>query len=655
MNKKLFSSTGLILLAVISVLAIGVFNQLGKYVRIDLTENKLHTISDGSKNIVTSLEKPIELNFFFSNEQTKNIPELRNYARRVEDLLNEYVLLGGGKVKLNTIDPEPFSEDEDKAAAFGLQAIPVAAAGDSIYFGLAAANEAGDQEVIEFFHPEKEEFLEYEVSQIIYRLSDPDPVVVGLMSSLPLQGGFNMAARAPTPPWMIMNYIEEMYEVRTVNESAEAIEDDIDVLMLVHPKSLSEQAEYAIDQFVLRGGRLMVFVDPVAEMDQGNGIMGVSEEQDSKLPKLFKQWGVELVEGQVLGDAKHAMQVNAGGYRPVTHLGLLNYGVDNLAADSIVANKLQAINLASTGVIKRLEDSTTEFMPLISSSDVTMLLDAEKFQMLRDPSILFDEFKPTGEIFTVAAQLSGTVSSAFPDGKPAKPDESEENEIADSDSSSENEDSIEDSTEDSVESTTDPIKSSDEHLSKSSSPINVIIFADTDILSDRLWVRIQEFFGQRIPVPWANNAELISNALDTLSGSSDLISVRSRGRYSRPFTLVQTLQKEAETSFREKEKELQSRLTETETKLSELQRPPEEGSQMLTLSPEQEKAILSFQDEKLKIRKQLRDVRHQLDKDIKGLGQTLKFVNIIIVPLVITLLALLFSWRRRQQRRFPLA
>lgn len=642
MNRKFFSSTGLIVLAVMTVVAIGVFNQLGKSVRIDLTENQLHTISDGSKNIVRALEKPIELTFFFSNEQTKNIPELRNYARRVEDLLTEYALLAGDNIKLNKIDPEPFSEAEDKAAEFGLQAVPIAVAGDSVYFGLAAENEAGDQETIAFFHPEKEAFLEYELSQMIYRLSNPEPTIVGLMSNLPLQGGFNMAARAPTQPWMIMNYIEKMYEVRTVNASAEAIEDDIDVLMLVHPKSLSEQTEYALDQFVLRGGRLMAFVDPVAEMDQGGGIMGGGgSEQHSDLPRLFKQWGVELVPQKVLGDAKHAMQVNIGGYRPVTHLGLLNFGANNLAKDSIVANQLQAVNIGSAGVLQPLEDAVTDFTPLMSSSDTAMLLEAEQFKMLRDPTGLMTGFKPTGEIYTVAAQLSGVVQSAFPDGRPDK-DEPAEEEVEGEVSKEDAEDEKD-------------AKEPAAHLAESQSPINVMIFADTDILSDRLWVRVQEFFGQRIPVPWANNAELINNALDTLSGSSDLISVRSRGKYSRPFTRVQSLQKEAEAQFREKEKELQDRLTETEKKLTEAQRPPEEGSQVLTLSPEQEKAVMNFQNEKLKIRKQLREVRHQLDKDIKSLGVTLKLVNIIIVPLVITFFALLFSWRRRQQRRLAVA
>ncbi len=642
MNKKLFSSSGLVLLAVVTLIAIGFFNSIGKFFRIDLTENQLYTVSEGSKSILTSLERPVDLYLFFTNEQTKNIPALRNYARRVEDLLREYVLLSGGRLTLHKVDPEPFSEDEDKAAEFGLQAVPIAIGGDEIYFGMAAENADGDREIIEFFHPDKEAFLEYEISQMVYRLSNPNPIVVGVMSNLSVQGGFDMARQAATPPWTIMDQIEQVHEVRTVSTTSEAIEEDIDILMVIHPKGLTAQTEYAIDQFVLRGGKAMIFVDPLAEMDQAGSMMGMggagSLDKASDLDTLFQQWGIEMADGEVLGDAKHALRVSTGRTsRPQTHLGLLSLTADNMATESVITDQLESINIGNAGILKPLDGAQTAFNVLLSSSDRAMPLSVEAFQMLSDLDVLKEGFQPTGERYAIAAQVSGVVQTAFPEGKP-EPETSEESDAA-----------------------TPPPEEGDEkgdqpvHLSTSNGPINVIVIADTDILTDRLWVRVQDFFGQRIAVPWANNSDFLINALDALTGSADLISVRSRGRYARPFEVVETLQREAEARFRAKEKELQLRLQETEAKLSELQRPPEEGQQVLTLSPEQERALVSFQEEKLKIRKALRDVRHQLDRDIRTLGVKLKLYNIVAVPLLLTLFALLFSWKKRQRRRMQTA
>ncbi|MBL4865241.1 MAG: GldG family protein, partial [Pseudomonadales bacterium] len=262
MNKKvLFSGVGLLMVAMVSIVMIGISNGLMKTARFDLTENRLYTVSEGTKRILEKLEEPVELYFFYSDDATKAIPELRNYAKRVEDLLKEYQLLASDKITLRVIDPVPFSEEEDQAAEYGLQGVsPSMMAGETIYFGLVGKNKSGRQETIGFFRPDKEQFLEYDLSQLFYKLGESKPTVIGVMSSLQIQGGFDMATRQPTPPWMLMSEIERVFEVTTLDPSDTEIDEAIDVLMLVHPKDLSDRTLYAIDQFVLRGGKAMVFV-----------------------------------------------------------------------------------------------------------------------------------------------------------------------------------------------------------------------------------------------------------------------------------------------------------------------------------------------------------------------------------------------------------
>ena len=651
-HKKLFSATGLLLLAVLTLVLVGVFNGVGKAIRIDLTQSKLYTVAEGSKTILESLEKPIDLYLFFSQEQTRDIPALRLYAQRVEDLLNEYELLSGGNVKVHRVNPEPFSEDEDRAAEFGLQAVPISAGGDELYFGLAGENETGDQEVIEFFHPDKEQFLEYELSQLIYRLANPELPVIGIMSNLSIQGGFDMASRQPTPPWMILQQIEASYEVKTVSTTAESIDKDIDILLLIHPKEMMAETQYAVDQFVMRGGKVMLFVDPLAEMDQEGASMmmgGGDVNRGSSLETLMAAWGVEMLPGMVLGDAKNALRVNTGNYgRPEPHVGMLGFRAESFAADSIITDQLETLNVGMAGILKSIEGSQTQFIPLLQSSDFSMPLEEEKFQFLTDPKTLLDGFDPTGEQYVIAAQVTGVVSSAFPDGPPSA---EEPIDAADNESDQPSEPALESAgsaVNDEAAEDQDQAAEADAHLATSQGPINIIVVADTDILTDRMWVRVQDFFGRRIAVPMANNSDFLANSLDVLSGSSELITVRSRGDFARPFTLVQELQREAEDRFQRKERELQQSLADTEQKLAELQAAPDDGQSMLTLSPEQEQAILDFEKEKLQIRKDLREVRHQLDKDIDALGTKLKVINIAGVPFALTLVAILFSWRRKR-------
>ncbi|BCG26519.1 MULTISPECIES: GldG family protein [Pseudomonas] len=610
MKKLMYSSAGLLLIA-LAFLAFNMVSGLAlTNARLDLTEQKLYTISDGTRQILGELDEPINLYFFYSDKSAKDLVVLRNYAKRVEEMLKAYAQAADGKIKLHIVDPEPFSEDEDKAAEFGLQAIPLQQGGDSIYFGLAGTNAVDDRQIIPFFPLDQEEFLEYEISRLVQSLAKPQRPVVGVMSGLPINGGFDMQTRQPSQPWMVMEEIRQLFQIESVKPSVDQIPDKVSVLLLVHPKNLPQQTRYAIDQFVLRGGKLLVFVDPYSEADHGMqmpGEMG-GEDKASDLPELFKAWGLEMVPGKVVGDGAYAMSVSMGeGQRPARHVGWLSLPKKALDASDIATANLETVTVATAGILRPLEGAKTHFAPLIQSSEYAMPFDAERFAMLRNPDVLMRELKPSGDRYAIAARIGGPAQSAFPDG---------------------------------IEGRKDGLKSADN--------INVIVVADTDMLSDRMWVQVQDFFGQRVPQPWADNSGFAINALDNLAGSEALISVRSRGRFTRPFTVVESLQREAETRFREQEQVLQQRLADTEEKLASLQK-NQDPTKALELTPEQQATLQQFMQEKVRIRKELREVNYQLNADIEKLGRTLKFINIALVPLVLTLgVLLLWFWRRRR-------
>jgi len=609
MKKLMYSSAGLLLIA-LAFLAFNMVSGLAlTNARLDLTEQKLYTISDGTRQILGELDEPINLYFFYSDKSAKDLVVLRNYARRVEEMLKAYAQAADGKIKLHIVDPEPFSEDEDKAAEFGLQAVPAQQGGDAIYFGLAGTNSVDDHQVIPFFPLDQEEFLEYEVSRLVQSLAHPQRPVVGVLSGLPLNGGFDMQTQQPSSPWMVMEEIRQLFQIESLKPDVDQIPDKVSVLLLVHPKNLSEQTQYAIDQFVLRGGKLLAFVDPWSEADHAMPMPGemVGEGKSSDLPALFKAWGFEMLPGKVLGDGAYAMSVSMGqGERPARHPAWLTLPRQALDPSDVATANLETLTVATAGILRPLEGAKTHFVPLIHSSEYAMPFDAQRFAMLRNPQELMGELNPSGDRYTVAARISGPAQSAFPDG---------------------------------IEGRKDGLKSADN--------INVIVVADTDMLTDRMWVQVQDFFGQRVPQPWADNSAFAINALDNLSGSEALISVRSRGRFTRPFTVVEDLQRQAEARFREQEQALKQRLSETEEKLASLQN--QDPAKALELTPEQQATLQQFMQEKLRIRKELREVNYQLNADIEKLGRTLKFINIALVPLVLTLgVLLLWAWRRRR-------
>ena len=608
MKKLMYSGAGLLAIA----LAFVAFNLLSSQTitqaRLDLTEQQLYSMSDGSRRIIDGLKEPVKLDFYFSDKAAKDLAPLRNYARRVEEMLRAYEREAGGKIRLQVIDPEPFSEEEDQAAESGLQAVPLNQAGDQLYFGLVGKSGANNQQVIAFFSLDQEEFLEYELSRLLQGLSSPQHPVVGLLSALPMNGGFDPQTRQPTSAWMVLEEIRQQFQVESLKAGIDLIPEQVSVLMLVHPKGLPDATLYAIDQFVLRGGKLLVFVDPLSEADHSLPIMpGEPALRDSDLEPLFKTWGIRLLPEKVLADASYALSVTAGGQQ-VRHPGWVSLPPAALAQDDVVSAGLEILTLGTAGILEPLADASTTFVPLLQSSTYAMPVDAERFANLVNPQALFSELQPTGERYTFAARLSGPAETAYPKG---------------------------------IEGIKDGLQKADS--------INVIVVADTDLLSDRMWVQVQDFFGQRITQPWADNATFTINALDNLSGSDALISVRSRGRFSRPFEVVTALQREAESSFRQKEEELQQRLAETDQKLAELQTNVD-PEKTLELTPEQQATVQQFMQEKVKLRKELREVRFQLNADIESLGRSLKLLNIVLLPAVLTVLVLGVWWWRRRRR-----
>ena len=511
-QKSLFSSFGLAVIAVsllIGVLLISFLPSL----RIDLTEDNLYTLSDGTRNIVSNLQQPIELMFFYSDSAIEDVPQIRSYGNRVQELLQEIVIASNGNLRLSVIDPEPFSEEEDLATQYGIRAVPVTQGGEGVYFGLVVAQDAEAEipfqmrisETMPLVRPDQEEFLEYEFMKLITQVDNPDRSIIGLVTDLDIDGGFDPLSGQGTQQWMIMDLVRQLYEVQRVDIAGETIDEEIDILMVVHPQSLSEQMLYAIDQFVMRGGSTLLFLDPnadsmVSRSPQGNLIpAGMS----SELPGLLEAWGIEFDNSKVLADNELALRVMMGqGQRPVPHLGMLGVQRNFLTQGDIITNRLETINFSSTGAIAEAEGSNTDFEPLIVSSADAMLMDRTFIESVTDPSVLFDEFESVEQSFVIAARISGIIESAFPDGRPIAEEESEEATIGVEEGDATTEVEVtEDNSADEVIAIEDDMEIEEEpfpeHIASSNGVVSIVAFADTDVLSDRMWVQVTQFLGQR--------------------------------------------------------------------------------------------------------------------------------------------------------------
>jgi ABC-type uncharacterized transport system involved in gliding motility auxiliary subunit len=619
-NRSTLGGSALLALALLLVGLTVLFDHALRGWRLDLTANHLYTTAPGTDRILKSLKEPINLYFFYSEKPATQMPDLATYGVRVREFLEEIVARSGGKVRLHVVDPQPFSEDEDRASELGVRGKPLDAAGNQLYFGLAGTNSTDGHQAIEFFDPKKEEFLEYDVVKLIYQLASPKKPVVGWLSSLPMTTGFDQQTGQMREPWAIYSQAQQLFDVRPVDAAAGKIDPDVSVLVIAHPKNLTPAMQFAIDQYALRGGHIAMFVDPLADADQSgadpqNPMAAMSADKSSQPGPLLAAWGVQFNPKQVVADRGHALQVSTRqSEAPVLHLAILGLDSSNFTPGDVITAGLSSVNVATAGNLEPVKGAKTKFEQLLVSSADAALLPVERFAMLFDPNTLRDGFKPTGKHYVMGARVIGNVKTAFPAGPPAGV----------------------------------TLPAGQSALKESVKPLNLVVFADTDMLTDFLWVHAQSVFGQRVDQVFANNGDLVLNTLDNLAGSADLISVRGRASFSRPFDRVERLRHIADDQFRVKEQELEQQLRDTEEKLTALQSRRNDKSAMI-LSPEQEKELDRFQDEKVRIRKELRAVRAGLDKDIKGLGNELKIVNIIVVPIVFAVVALLVGlWRRRQ-------
>ena len=613
----------LVLMLLAFIVAVMASNVLLRGWRIDLTNNQLYTLSAGTRKVLQKIDEPINLYLFFSNQETQGLPALRAYATRVTETLQEFAANAKGKLVLHVVDPIPFSEDEDRAEQFGLQ--PAMVGDKNVYFGVAGSNSVGTTDTIPFFDPEpsKEAFLEYDLARLVYNLANPKKTVVGLLSGAPIGGSFDPQTQQPTQPWTIVEQARELFELRMLPESTLKIDDDINVLWIVHPAMVDDATQYAIDQFVMRGGRALIFVDPMAEiLAAGQEPTGLAAPPSSSLDKLFTAWGVEFSTMDVVADNRYALGIRQG-QKSVRHVGLLGLDMEAMSKNDVITSGLGSVNVGLGGYFKAADGATSKLTPLLQSSTEAETLPVARFQFLPDPGELLNGFKATGMQYTIAARLEGPLKSAFPDGPP-KPPEGRDAPVDD--------------------------KLKTEHKA-STDGANLVLVGDVDMLSDRLWVQVQNFLGQRLAQPFANNGDFVVNALDNLSGSADLIGLRSRATFTRSFTTVDKLRRDADAKFRETEKELQAQLSDTERKPGELQAGRNDKSSALMNSAQQEE-IQRFLGEQVKIRQQLRAVRHELDQDITNLGTTLKVLNILVMPVVlIGLLLLVAAARRRKAAR----
>lgn len=639
MNTRHLSLAGLAV-AVALFLAVNILGSAAlRSARLDLTENALYTLTAGSKNIARAVQEPIRLRLFYTRRAAAALPSVGAYATRVREMLEEYARLSRGRIHVSLVDPEPFSEAEDEAVAAGLVGLPVSS-GQRLFFGLIGTNSTDDQKVIPFFDYNKEQFLEYDLTKLIYTLMNPRMPAVGLLTSLPMEGlrPERFDPRQPQqgqPPWQILTQMKEVFDVRTIDPQAPKL-DGLDALMIVHPKNLADDALYAIDQFVLRGGRLLVFVDPNCEADTAGQFdlqSMIRADKSSQLTRLFDAWGIAMPRDKIAADKAAAITVSTGGNpnQPETspYVAWLQVKGDMLKRDDAVAGQFSQLIVATPGILDRQsgEHAVPElvFTPVITTTPDAMRMDQSRVQFIPQPKELLADFVPGGERLTIAARLSGRLRSAFGSSPPKPPEGA-------------------------------PPPERPPHAAQAEQPVNIFVCADVDILTDRFWVQEDRLMGQ-ILLGYrkvSDNGDFILSVIEQLTGSADLISVRARGQYARPFTRVQAIQRDADQKHLARQQELDRRIREAERRIAELQRQQPAASSAasgIILTPEQQAEIAKLQDELIENRRQKRQVELQMRKDIDRLRSTLYAVNAAAIPLAVCAGALgLAGWRASRRR-----
>ena len=621
-NKKVFGLAALALILVIAVADNTILAALSA--RVDLTAEQLYTLSPGSKAVLAKLDQKVTLKFFFSESAKDMPPSLKTYAEQVRDLLREYERAGKGNVVIETYDPKQDSDEEEWAVKYGVEPQQANPFGAPIYFGLVVT--CGTQEqTIPGFDPRMESTLENEITRHITRVVWPERPVVGVLSSIPGVLGEQMnpmmmqMRRRPSPGWIAFAELKKDYDLREIAPDAESIDPDVKALVVIHPKNLSEKTLFAIDQFVIKGGRLIACVDPFSFKDfeassqqQQNPMMQMGGQGGpSTLGKLFEKWGISFDTTKCVADDQAAVQMKGRNGTVVTDATVLELGKANIAKDVLTAGASQLI-IPFAGALGFTPTEGLEFTPILTTStNGACLVDASMLQM--GTEAIRDQIKPDGVRRTLAGRLSGTFKTAFPKGPDWK------------------------------EGSTNAVPTVVE-----SGKGFVFLFADADFLSDQACVEmVNTLFGQQA-VLRGDNIALFSNIIEQFAGREELIGLRSRGPSDRPFEVVRNLRAEAEKKFRAKAEELQAKLNETSKKLNELLQ-GKRGTDRQLVSQELESAIGEARREKAKTQKELKNVRKELNADIENLGFRLKVVNICLMPLLVILFGIFRAVLRRRR------
>ncbi|MEO9079088.1 MAG: Gldg family protein [Rhodanobacter sp.] len=619
LTRRSMLYAGLMLLVLVFVPLIVASSRWLQVSRVDLTADKLYTLTPGTLQIVGTLQRPLRLTLYFSDHAARDLPQLRSYDQRVREMLQEMVARSHGRIHLQIIDPVPYSDDEASAEGSGLTAANGGSNGERVFFGLTGSvmsgstdGEGADDRVpektlaIAFFDPARETFLEYDIAKLLYELNQARKPAIGVISSLPVEGD----PALKQPPWVVMQQLSQLFELKAIDPSTlKNIDDKLKVVLLIHPKQLSSDAQYAIDQYVLGGGHLVVFVDPDAELDNTPpSSAGTTASHASDLPHLFAAWGVRYNPHQVVLDRSRALQIELAG-TSLNHPAVLGLGVQEINRNDAVTASMQRINVSTIGHFDLTATGQTRLIPLLQSDAEAELVPAQRvIDASNDPTELLQGYKADNVHYVLAARLRGRFDSAFPQraGEPG-------------------------------------------HLAHSATDTEVVLIADTDLLSDRLWLEPQTILGQTMMRTFANNGDFVTNLVDNLSGSSALLSIRGRSTSQRPFTRVQALRNVADQKFLQKEQELEQELADTRRRLDELQ--PAKGGHGSAVNTEQRHEIEQFRQRQLAINKELRDVQHQLNAEIDALGLRVKFINIVVVPALVVLIGLLYGWRRTRDSR----
>lgn len=610
-QRPYFQYLALPLLALLTMALLYASSHLFKGISFDLTENRIHTLSDGTLKIIRSIKKPVTLDLYYSETAARDLPQFRVYSQRIRELLESIAEKSEGKIIFRVIDPEPYSEAEDAAMAAGLQSIPFGNSGAGFYFGLVATGSRDKTVLMPFIDPGKEAFLEYDLAKLLDSLNAEEQPVLAILSSLLTGPSVNALTGQPSLGWIVDRRLSERYELRRLPPDTDSIEKDVDVLMLLHPRNIPEPTLYAIDQFVLRGGHLLVFVDPNAESDSANAYSpdGSVTTSASDLGPLFKAWGIDYDPGMVVLDSQNALQVGEADEVPQYHLEVLGLSSDYFNDKDVVAADLEKLNFSSAGAINATEQSPLKLEPLVQSSTRSELMDSRTVKRAENtPDVLREKFKPSGEAFVLAARFTGLLKSAFAE------------------------------------------KSAPEQIMTSVRPAQIVVVTDTDLLSDRMWVIEQNILGSTVFNDIANNGDFAVNLVDNLAGDSNLISLRTRTVSSRPFERLEKIQRSAELRFHDKQNKLQSELNALNLQLSQIQnRDP--GASAASITTAQQADIAKYQKQKAGIRSELRQVQHQLNRDIEKLVNRLKLINIFLMPSFVAFFALVIALRRRLHRR----